>query len=64
MKILISIALALILSGCMTYDVALKNKSGEIYTCKGYGFGVIGTPVAYANKADCIERAEQKGYKQ
>lgn len=63
MKNLIVIALCLALSSCMSYDVRFKNADGKTYFCKGDGWGLVGVPVAFANKDDCIARAEANGFK-
>ena len=62
MKNSIVIALCLALSSCMSYNIQLRNTEGRIYTCKGYGFGLIGVPIAYADKDECITGAEAKGF--
>lgn len=61
MKIAIA-ALACLLSGCVSEKTMLTNSAGQIVHCDGWGFGLIGVPVALATHADCMKKAHDAGY--
>lgn len=54
--------LLLMLSGCVSESTMLTNKDGKVFQCAGWGFGVIGAPVAMAQHADCMKKAHAAGY--
>ena len=62
MKSLI-VAICLLLSSCLSYDVNFKNAEGKTAYCRGHGWGFIGAPLAYSNKQDCISKTEAKGFR-
>lgn len=62
--IAVAVAVAFSLSSCMSYDMYLKNDSGQQYHCYGSGWGYIGTPLAYSHKDECIKKAQSQGYHQ
>lgn len=62
MKTAIAMVLALALTGCVSERTMLTNKDGQVVHCDGWGFGVIGAPVAMAQHADCMKKAHAAGY--
>jgi hypothetical protein len=61
MKIAV-IAICLALCGCVSQKTLLANPSGQVLHCDGWGFGLIGVPVALASHADCMKKAHEAGY--
>lgn len=55
-------ALLILLSGCVSQSTMLRNDKGQTVQCKGWGFGVIGAPIALAEHADCMKKAHAAGY--
>ena len=59
----IAIGLILVsLTGCVSESTMLQNPQGQQLKCSGWGFGVIGVPVALAEHADCMKKAHAAGY--
>ena len=56
------IAIAVLLSGCTTYDTALKNSDGAITRCYQSGWGLIGGAIAGSQHNECIKNAHAAGY--
>lgn len=56
------IAIAAMLSGCVSEKTALTNPAGQQVHCDAWGFGVIGAPVAMASHSDCMKKAHAAGY--
>ncbi len=61
MKIAIGLILVF-LTGCVSESTMLQNAQGQQLKCSGWGFGVIGVPVALAEHADCMKKAHAAGY--
>lgn len=64
--IFILVGIAIILSqleGCAFHEKVLVNPSGQKYTCKTNGYGIIGTLVSFAGQNECEKEANEKGYK-
>jgi hypothetical protein len=61
MKIAVFAATAL-LSGCTTYDTALKNADGAVTECRQSGWGLIGGAIASSQHNECIKNAHAAGY--
>lgn len=55
-------AVAALLSGCTTYDTALRNEAGAITECKQSGWGLIGGAIASSQHNECIKNAHAAGY--
>lgn len=62
MKIACFAAIALLLSGCTTYDTELRNADGAITRCHQSGWGLIGGAIASSQHNDCIRNAHETGY--
>lgn len=56
------IAVCLLLCGCVSQKTMLANPAGQVTHCDGWGFGLIGVPIALATHADCIKKAHAAGY--
>jgi hypothetical protein len=56
------IAIAALLSGCTTYDTALKNADGAVTRCHQSGWGLIGGAIASSQHNECIRDAHAAGY--
>lgn len=61
MKIAV-IAIAALLSGCVSEKTALTNAQGQTVHCDHWGFGLIGAPASMAMHADCMKKAHAAGY--
>lgn len=56
------IVIAALLSGCTTYNTALKNADGAITQCNQSGWGLIGGAIASSQHNECIKNAHAAGY--
>jgi len=56
------VSAAVVLSGCVSQKATLTNAEGKQVHCDGWGFGLIGAPVAMAAHADCMKKAHAAGY--
>lgn len=50
------------LSGCVSQDTMLRNNAGQFTHCAGWGFGIIGVPVALAEHDNCMKKARAAGF--
>lgn len=55
-------AMVILFAGCVSESTMLRNDKGQTVQCKNFGFGLIGTPVALAQHADCVKKAKVAGY--
>lgn len=61
MRFMLAIALAALLSGCVSYNTDLVNEKGQATKCAGWGFGWA-TPIEMAMHHDCMVKAQKAGY--
>lgn len=61
MKFAIGLCLVF-LSACVSQSAVLVNPQGQIVSCKNFGWGWIGAPVAMASQHDCVKKAKAAGY--
>jgi hypothetical protein len=61
MRVVIGLILVSLV-GCVSQSTMLQNSQGQQVKCAGWGFGVIGVPVALATHADCMKKAHAAGY--
>ncbi|MBL8437002.1 MAG: hypothetical protein JNM61_02275 [Zoogloeaceae bacterium] len=54
---------SLFIAACATPSTTLQNASGQAATCKSAGWGFIGTPLALASHAECVEKMQLQGYR-
>lgn len=59
----VSLAAVLVVSGCATPSTTMQNASGQTTTCASSGWGVIGTPLALASHAECVEKMQASGFR-
>lgn len=57
-----AIAACVLLCGCVSEKTMLTNTQGQIVHCDGWGFGLIGVPIALATHANCMKKAHEAGY--
>lgn len=61
--IILSIWVLLFLSGCADLNQTLISANGQKYNCRTSGYGIIGSMVATSRFNDCVQSANEKGYK-
>lgn len=61
MRIIIGLSLVL-LTGCVSQSTMLQNDKGQQIKCAGWGFGLLGAPIALAEHADCMKKAHAAGF--
>jgi uncharacterized protein YceK len=61
-KPLLMFAVLALLSGCTSYNTALRNSDGAITRCDQSGFGLIGGSIASSQHNDCIKNAHDAGF--
>jgi len=52
-----------IMSGCASYNQDLMNSSGQRVRCHTTGFGIIGAMVASSVQNECLQTAQENGYR-
>ena len=64
MKTAIAIlAASMLMLGCAALSTPMQNpETGDVKKCESFGFGWIGTPVAFALQADCKAKMRTAGY--
>lgn len=55
-------AIVALLTGCTTYNTALKNEAGAVTQCKQSGWGLVGGALASSQHNECIKNAHAAGY--
>lgn len=59
----VGFASILLVTGCATPSTTLQNASGQTVTCASSGWGVLGTPLALASHAECVEKMQASGFR-
>lgn len=63
MKATLILVLAISLQGCMAMSNTYRNpQTGQKFTCRAVGAGVIGVAVSGIEQAACIDRAKTAGF--
>lgn len=58
----LSVVAALALTGCASFNTPMKNAENQVVTCSNWGWGWLGTPIAYASQLKCESDFKEKGY--
>ncbi len=59
----ISLAGALLVTGCATPSTTMQNASGQTVNCASSGWGVLGTTIALASHAECVDKMQASGFR-
>ena len=61
--LILILLICLILSGCVAMQDTYRNPdTGQKFTCKMLGVGVVGVAISAAEQAQCIHDAKARGY--
>lgn len=51
-----------VLTGCAVFTTDLAHPTRPSIRCQWWGVGFVGVPLAAAERATCVERAQKQGY--
>lgn len=62
MRSIACLALALMLTGCVSPRAVLENEGGQRVVCQASGFGIISGTMANNRFEECVSEAQMRGY--